>query len=102
MATLEAGDPERPALILLHGNVSSSVFWRDTIEHFAKDYHVWAPDLRGFRDTEPLPIDARRGLLDWVEDLHSRRSHSREASVCSRGLVNGRWDCNAVQYSSSD
>jgi pimeloyl-ACP methyl ester carboxylesterase len=26
-------------------------------------------DLRGFGDTDPLPVDARRGVRDWSDDL---------------------------------
>jgi pimeloyl-ACP methyl ester carboxylesterase len=33
VATLEEGDPEKPVVILLHGNVPSSVFWRDTMQY---------------------------------------------------------------------
>jgi pimeloyl-ACP methyl ester carboxylesterase len=30
---------------------------------------VVAPDLRGFGGTEPLPVDATRGLRDWSDDI---------------------------------
>jgi pimeloyl-ACP methyl ester carboxylesterase len=28
-----------------------------------------APDMRGFGDTEHVPIDATRGLADWADDV---------------------------------
>jgi pimeloyl-ACP methyl ester carboxylesterase len=61
----ETGTP----LVLLHGNVSSALFWDETILALAGQYRVIAPDLRGYGDTEPLPIDATRGLRDWSDDL---------------------------------
>lgn len=44
----EAGDPEAPALLLLHGFPTSSHMFRDLIPLLATDYHVVAPDLPGF------------------------------------------------------
>jgi pimeloyl-ACP methyl ester carboxylesterase len=44
----EAGDPERPAILLLHGFPSSSHQFRDLIPPLADRYRVIAPDLPGF------------------------------------------------------
>lgn len=44
----EAGDPDKPALLLLHGFPSSSHMFRDLIPLLATSYHVIAPDLPGF------------------------------------------------------
>lgn len=44
----EAGDPERPAILLLHGFPTSSHQFRDLIPRLADRYHVIAPDLPGF------------------------------------------------------
>ncbi len=44
----EAGDPERPAILLLHGFPTSSHQFRDLIPRLADCYHVIAPDLPGF------------------------------------------------------
>jgi len=38
-------------LILIHGNVSSSVYFKPLLENLPKDIHVFAPDLRGFGDS---------------------------------------------------
>ncbi|MDQ3929692.1 MAG: alpha/beta hydrolase [Chloroflexota bacterium] len=60
------GDP----VVLLHGNMSSSVFWEETMQTLAAEgYRVIAPDLRGYGDTQPLPVDATRGMRDWSDDL---------------------------------
>ena len=34
-------------------------------------YRLIAPDMRGFGDSEPLPIDATRGLADWADDTQA-------------------------------
>ncbi|HEX4597777.1 MAG TPA: alpha/beta hydrolase, partial [Burkholderiaceae bacterium] len=44
----EAGDPQAPALLLLHGFPSSSHMFRDLMPLLADRYHVVAPDLPGF------------------------------------------------------
>jgi len=44
----EAGDPQAPALLLLHGFPTSSHMFRNLIPQLASDYHVVAPDLPGF------------------------------------------------------
>ncbi len=68
---LEAGEPTNPAMILLHGNFSSSHFWPTNMRYLADKFWVIAPDLRGFGNTEALPIDATRGMRDWSDDLQS-------------------------------
>jgi len=44
----EAGEPGRPALLLLHGFPSSSHMFRDLIPRLADRFHLVAPDLPGF------------------------------------------------------
>lgn len=44
----EAGAPDAPALLLLHGFPSSSHMFRDLIPRLADKYRVVAPDLPGF------------------------------------------------------
>ena len=44
----EAGDPEAPALVLLHGFPTSSYMFRHLIPALADRYHVIAPDHLGF------------------------------------------------------
>lgn len=66
---LEAGSPDAPWVVLVHGNVSSSTFWLPLMQQLASDYHVVAPDLRGYGDTEARGVDASRGVRDWSDDL---------------------------------
>ena len=44
----EAGDPQTPAVLLLHGFPTSSHTFRNLIPELAGQYHVIAPDLPGF------------------------------------------------------
>ena len=44
----EAGDPQLPTLLLLHGFPTSSHMYRGLIPALADRYHVVAPDLPGF------------------------------------------------------
>ncbi|MDG3439553.1 alpha/beta fold hydrolase [Nitrospirillum amazonense] len=48
----EAGDATRPTVLLLHGFPSASHMFRDLIPELAGQYHVVAPDLPGFGQTE--------------------------------------------------
>ncbi len=66
-----AGSPDRPLVVLVHGNVSSGAFWEPVMTALASDYHVVAPDFRGYGDTEPKPIDATRGVRDFSDDLRA-------------------------------
>lgn len=44
----EAGAPEAPTILLLHGYPTSSHMFRNLIPILSKQYHVIAPDLPGF------------------------------------------------------
>jgi pimeloyl-ACP methyl ester carboxylesterase len=44
----EAGNPNAPTILLLHGFPTSSHMYRDLIPLLADQYHVVAPDLPGF------------------------------------------------------
>ncbi|QQB38172.1 alpha/beta hydrolase [Achromobacter deleyi] len=48
----EAGAPDAPAVLLLHGYAASSFMYRNLIPMLADKYHVIAPDLPGFGFTE--------------------------------------------------
>ena len=69
MHFLSAGLTTNPAIVLIHGNVSSSLFWQDLMLELAKTSYVIAPDLRGFGDTDTAPIDATRGVRDHSDDV---------------------------------
>ncbi|MFK0229413.1 alpha/beta fold hydrolase [Streptomyces sp. NPDC090303] len=60
---------EGEAVVFVHGNVSSSAFWHSTLTTLPDRYRPLAVDLRGFGGTDPLPVDATRGLRDHADDL---------------------------------
>ncbi len=51
----EAGSPDLPAVLLLHGFAASSYMFRDLIPQLARKYHVIAPDLPAFGQTTVMP-----------------------------------------------
>lgn len=48
----EAGDPQKPTILLLHGFPSSSFMFRDLMPLLMDDYHLIAPDMPGFGQTD--------------------------------------------------
>ena len=63
------GRVDMPAVMFVHGNLSSSVFWEDVMTAVQGNYCSIAPDLRGFGATQAMPVDARLGLDDMALDL---------------------------------
>ncbi|WP_273842722.1 alpha/beta hydrolase [Rubrobacter calidifluminis] len=66
---LESGPEEGIPVLMIHGNVSSSRFFEETLAAFPQGFRGLAPDLRGFGDSEVAPVDATRGLRDFSDDL---------------------------------
>jgi pimeloyl-ACP methyl ester carboxylesterase len=66
-----AGDSVSPAatVVYIHGNVSSALFWQETMLAAPGDWRVVAIDLRGFGETDVAPVDATRGLRDFSDDV---------------------------------
>jgi pimeloyl-ACP methyl ester carboxylesterase len=56
-------------VLLVHGNVSSSLFWQPLMLALPQRYRPIAIDLRGFGDTDPAPVDASRGVRDYSDDV---------------------------------
>ena len=53
----EAGDPDKPTLLLLHGFPTSSHMFRNLIPALADRYHVVAPDYPGYGFSSMPPVD---------------------------------------------
>ncbi len=66
---VETGREDGIPVVLLHGNLSTGRFFAH-LEPPA-GYRLIAPDMRGFGDSEPKPIDATRGLRDWADDTRA-------------------------------
>ncbi|HEU4362097.1 MAG TPA: alpha/beta hydrolase [Mycobacterium sp.] len=60
----EAGDPDAPALLLLHGFPTSSYMFRHLIPALADRYHVVAPDHLGFGLSDAPGVD----VFDYTFD----------------------------------
>src|SRR5260370_36177098 len=69
VAVLSVTGRTGPALVFVHGNVSSSLFWQPTMLALPQPYRPLAIDLRGLGSTDPEPVDATRGLRDYADDL---------------------------------
>ncbi|WP_256685802.1 alpha/beta fold hydrolase [Halococcus qingdaonensis] len=70
---VEAGDPDDPLVVLLHGFPEFWYAWRNQIDSLAAaGFHVVAPDLRGYNRSEKPPgVDSYRlkRLVDDVVEL---------------------------------
>lgn len=73
---LAANVLERPSsgaaaatVLFVHGNVSSSLFWQPLMLALPHSVRALAVDLRGFGDSETLPVDATRGVRDFSDDV---------------------------------
>ncbi|MEY9954002.1 alpha/beta fold hydrolase [Leifsonia sp. EB34] len=63
-----AADAAR-TVVFVHGNVSSSLFWQPLMLSLPEGTRAVAVDLRGFGDSETLPVYATRGVRDFSEDV---------------------------------
>jgi pimeloyl-ACP methyl ester carboxylesterase len=68
---LTSGPQDGEPVVFVHGNVSSSIFWEETMLALPARYRAIAVDLRGFGDSETAPVDAIRGVRDYADDLHA-------------------------------
>jgi pimeloyl-ACP methyl ester carboxylesterase len=69
MHVLLSGPEGAIPVLFVHGNASSATFWEEVMLKLPHDYRGIAVDLRGYGDTQDLPIDATRGLGDWIDDV---------------------------------
>lgn len=68
MRYLESGPSDGIPVVMIHGNLSTGRFYEHLMPGAPQRYRIIAPDMRGFGDTERVPIDATRGLRDWADD----------------------------------
>jgi len=72
VAYTEAGDPDDPDLVLLHGinAAASSHEWKKVVEPLVEEYHVVAPDLPGFGRSDRPPLTYSAALYEtFVRDF---------------------------------
>ncbi|MBA4180977.1 MAG: hypothetical protein C0506_10355 [Anaerolinea sp.] len=76
------GDPEAPAVVLLHGYTSDLRMWRGCLDALTRDYRVLAPDLRGHgRSSSPEDGDSYT-METYAEDLRCFLD-SLEVEICA-------------------
>lgn len=66
---ITCGDKKETTILFIHGNASSSVFWKNMVKALPDSLYCIAPDLRGFGNTEDALIDATRGMRDFADDI---------------------------------
>jgi pimeloyl-ACP methyl ester carboxylesterase len=64
----EWGEPGAPRLVLLHGWMDVSASFQFVVDAFERDWHVVAPDWRGFGLSDPGPGDCY-WFPDYLADL---------------------------------
>ena len=65
----EAGSPDAPALVLLHGFPTSSFMFRTVIPALARRYHVIAPDHLGFGHSDAPAVEEFDYSFDALTEL---------------------------------
>jgi hypothetical protein len=68
----EAGRPGAPKLLLLHGFPSSSHMFRDLIPELADRFHIVAPDLPGFGQSDMPSRDSFAYTFDNIAKVIER------------------------------
>ncbi|UFU01690.1 alpha/beta hydrolase [Ruania suaedae] len=68
----EAGSPQAPTLVLLHGYPTSSFMFRELIPRLAARFHVIAPDQLGFGLSDAPGVEEFAYSFDALADLTAR------------------------------
>ncbi len=65
----EAGSPDSPTLLLLHGFPTSSHMFRNLIPALADRYHLVAPDYPGYGNSSMPPVDEFDYTFDRLAEI---------------------------------
>ncbi len=76
-----AGDPDMPAILLLHGYPTSSYMYRNLMEPLAETAYVVAPDLPAFGYSSAPSADA----YDYTFEKHRRHDRRVPRRACGLG-----------------
>ena len=68
---LSSGPQDGTPVLFVHGNVSSAIFWEETMLALPDEFRGLAVDLRGYGDSEALPINGATGMADFAADVRS-------------------------------
>jgi len=97
IAYTEAGDPEHPDVVLLHGvnAAASSREFGEVFAALAEDYHVLAPDLPGFGRSDRPPVAYTSKLYEqFVADFVT---DTAEDAVVVASSLTGSWAAMAAE-----
>jgi pimeloyl-ACP methyl ester carboxylesterase len=97
VAYTEAGDPEDPDLLLVHGlnAAGTSREFEPIVEALAEEYHVLAPDLPGFGRSERAPLVYSASLYEaFVADF--AREFTEDA-VCVAASLSAAYALDAAE-----
>ncbi len=87
LAYLHYPNEGKPTLLLLHGNMSSSVHYKPLIEQLKEDFTLLVPDMRGFGDSSyHKPIES---LEDFADDCARFLTHFEHSPVVVIGWSTG-------------
>jgi len=71
----DAGDPEAPAVVLLHGFTSDLRMWTPHVDPLSVDYRVVAPDMRGHGASGAPEAPESYTMEGYAEDLRDLLDH---------------------------
>ncbi|MEZ5428317.1 MAG: alpha/beta fold hydrolase [Pyrinomonadaceae bacterium] len=95
---LEAGDPSKPTVILLHGLGGQAESWYANIPALSAEFHVIAPDQIGFGNSDKPFLKYRIGTLVDFLDKFMAELKIEKASLVGNSM--GGWVAGlmAVKY----
>jgi pimeloyl-ACP methyl ester carboxylesterase len=76
-----AGDPGRPALLLLHGWPHSRALYHGVLEELANDFYVLVPDLPAIGDSRGAPPASDKSTLAHILLTAAERSGAKHILV---------------------
>jgi haloalkane dehalogenase len=97
IAYREAGPPDGPVALLVHGYPQSSYMWRDVLPALAgAGWRAVAPDLPGFGDSPADPPGTWERQIEALQRLHDGLGLDPVALVVHDwgGLIGLRWACD--------
>jgi len=90
MRVIEAGEGRGPPVVLIHGFLTSHLSFDDVIDELAERFHVIAPDLPGFGESEkPNPARYAYGVESFAEALADLISAFGVGRACVLGHAFG-------------
>ena len=82
----EAGSADAPKLLLLHGFPSAGHMFRDLIPHLADRFHIVAPDLPGFGQSDMPARDKFAYTFDNIAERHRPLHRGDRPRSASRSM----------------